>query len=239
MITTRVKLTLSLTVVSMVLGFMISLQYRQQIEDRLTGGGLTASDAEQKNMMAELNTLKDSNTSAQKQLGKLTTQLSSYEKAAGSNTSLQDLQQRLQAERILAGSTAVTGPGINVTLMDGVPAGTDIRDYLTHDWEVRSVINELFTAGAEAVSINRYRVVATSGVFCTGPVVRVNDHRITAPFQIEAIGDPQTLKTALTMPGGILDSLRNNSKIKVSDPQTEQSINMPAFTGALLPGGTN
>lgn len=239
MISTRAKLTLSLTVVSMVLGFMISIQYKQQIESRLTGGTISASDTEQKKMMAELTTLKASNIDAQNQLGKLTTQLSSYERAAGSNSSLQDLQKRLEAERILAGSTPVTGPGVSVTLMDGLATGTNIRDYLTHDWEVRSVINELFTAGAEAVSINGYRVVATSGVFCVGPVVKVNDHRLSAPFQIEAIGEPQYLKSALTMQGGVLDALRSNSQIKVSDPQVVQTINMPAFTGSLLTGSTN
>jgi uncharacterized protein YlxW (UPF0749 family) len=239
MISTRAKLTLSLTVVSMVLGFMISIQYKQQIESRLTGGTIAASDTEQKKMMAELTALKTSNTDAQSQLGKLTTQLSGYERAAGSNSSLQDQQKRLEAERILAGSTPVTGPGVSVTLMDGLATGTNIRDYLTHDWEVRSVINELFTAGAEAVSINGYRVVATSGVFCVGPVVKVNDHRLSAPFQIEAIGEPQYLKSALTMQGGVLDSLRSTSQIKVSDPQVVQAINMPAFTGSLLSGSTN
>lgn len=238
MISTRVKLTLSLTVVSMVLGFMISLQYKQQIQDRLTGG-FSSSDTEEKKMLSELNVLKDSNTEAQKQLGKVTSQLSSFEKTAVQDGQLQDLQQRLQDQRILAGSTPVMGPGVSVTLMDGVPADAAVLDYLTHDWEVRSVINELFTSGAEAISINGYRVVATSGVFCSGPVVRVNDHRITAPFQIQAIGDPQVLKSALTMPGGILDNLRSTSKIKVSDPQVIQSVNMPAFTGSLLSTSTN
>jgi uncharacterized protein YlxW (UPF0749 family) len=237
-ISTRVKLTLSLTVVSMVLGFMISLQYKQQIQARLTGG-FSSSDTEEKKMLSELNVLKDSNNAAQKQLGKVTSQLSSFEKTAVRDGQLQDLQQRLQDQRILAGSTPVMGPGVSVTLMDGVPADAAVTDYLTHDWEVRSVINELFTSGAEAISINGYRVVATSGVFCSGPVVRVNDHRITAPFQIQAIGDPQTLKSALTMPGGILDNLRSTSKIKVSDPQVIQSVNMPAFTGNLLSTSTN
>lgn len=238
MMSTRAKLTLSLTVVSMVLGFMIALQYKQQMQSHLSNGYST-TDTEKKKLLAQLNALKQSNQDSQQQLAKLTGQLSTFEQqSAGSSGSLINLRQRLQDERILAGSTPVTGPGVSVTLMDGVPNGQNVRDYLTHDWEVRSVINELFTAGAEAVSINGYRVVATSGVFCSGPVVRVNDHRIAAPFNIQAIGDPQTLKSALTMPGGILDSLRINSGIKVGDPQIAQNIKMPAFTGNIIGAGT-
>jgi uncharacterized protein YlxW (UPF0749 family) len=122
--------------------------------------------------------------------------------------------------------------------MDGTAVpGSNPEQFLTHDWDIRSVINELFTAGAEAVSINGYRVVATSGVFCTGPVVRVNDHRIGAPFTIEAIGDPQALKSTLTMQGGILDLLRSRG-VNVSDPQMVQVIKMPPFTGSVSPSST-
>ncbi|MCL6548792.1 MAG: DUF881 domain-containing protein, partial [Alicyclobacillus sp.] len=90
-------------------------------------------------------------------------------------------------------------------------------------------------AGAEAVSINHYRVVATSGIYCTGPVVRINDHRIGAPFLIEAIGDPQALQSALQIQGGILDALRARG-LNVSDPQVETSITMPAFTSVPTAG---
>ncbi len=238
MISTRTKLTLSLTVVATVLGFMISLQYKQQLEAR-GDVGYSPADTEQKKMLAQLSALKDANAKAQKQLQDITNQIAAFEqKSVGSNKFLQETEQTLEDERILAGISAVEGPGIRVTLMDGTAAsGSNPEKVLTHDWDIRSVINELFTAGAEAVSINGYRVVATSGVFCTGPVVRVNDHRIGAPFTIEAIGDPHTLKSTLTMPGGILDLLRSRG-VDVSDPQMVQTIKMPPFTGSVSPSST-
>ncbi|WP_303799364.1 DUF881 domain-containing protein [Alicyclobacillus macrosporangiidus] len=236
MIATRTKLTLSLTVVAVVLGFMISVQYKQQASARVTPVPM-ARDTDEQRMVAQLDALKQANAQAQKELADITSKLSVYEKqSAGSDGSLKQLQQMLQDERILAGLTAVTGPGVSVTLMDGVAKGGDVSQYLTHDWDIRSVINELFTAGAEAVSINGYRVVATSGVFCTGPVVRVNDHRIGAPFVIQAIGDPQTLKSALTQQGGVLDALRQRG-VNVSDPQIQQVIKMPPFTAGPTAGG--
>lgn len=234
MVSTRMKLTVSLTIVSMVLGFMVSLQYRETSSSRLTTGGtLTPSDVEEKRMSSELTALKAANINAEQQLAKITTSITAYEKkSAGSNQSLQQLQAKLEDERILAGVTPVAGPGITVTLMDGIATGSNVESVLTHDWDVRSVINELFTAGAEAVSINNYRVVATSAIYCTGPVVKVNDHRIGAPFVIEAIGDPKALQSALDIQGGILDQLRARN-LKVSQPQQVPSITMPAFTGNI------
>ncbi|GMA49161.1 hypothetical protein GCM10025857_05180 [Alicyclobacillus contaminans] len=232
MLQTRSKLALSLTVVAAALGFMVALQYKQQLAGR-GALGYSPSDTEQKKLLVQLQALKATNVKQEQQLQSITTKIAAYEKQTGNSGELSALRAKLEDERILAGTTAVEGPGVQVTLMDGTPpAGADTEQYLTHDWDVRSVINELFTAGAEAVSINGYRVVATSGVFCTGPVVKVNDHSIGAPFTIQAIGDPQALKSGLTLQGGILDQLRQRG-VNVSDVQLVQTIKMPPFTGSL------
>ncbi|RIV28218.1 DUF881 domain-containing protein [Alicyclobacillaceae bacterium I2511] len=235
MTSTKTKLMGSLTVVAMVLGFMVSLQYKQQLSSHLSGTALSSVDQqEQTKLENQFSALKQANGNAQADLAKITTELSDYEqRTAGNNASLQHLQQALQDERILAGMTPVEGPGVTVTLMDGIATGPNVEKYLTHDWDVRSVINELFTAGAEAISINGYRVVATSGIYCTGPVVKINDHRIGAPFTIAAIGDPQTLNSALQTQGGILDALRSRG-ISVSQPQIQQVVHMPAYIGPLM-----
>ncbi len=231
---TRWKLALSLTAVSAVLGFMIAIQYKQtRIGSALgIGLGLGSSTAENKHLFTELNTFKAANLQAQTQLANVTSEISGFEKkSTGTSNALKGMENVLQAERILAGVTPVAGQGISVTLMDGGASGSDVEQVLTHDWNVRSVMNELFTAGAEAVSINGYRVVATSGVFCRGPVVTVNDHRLGAPFVINAIGDPQTLKSALGIQGGIIDLLRSNG-LRVANPTIIARIGMPAYTGA-------
>lgn len=237
MMSSRTKLALSLTVVSVVLGFMVSIQYKQQLFSRPINAGLRSSDPEQKKMAAQLVALQKSNALAQRQLSKLNGEISNFEQASvGGDTALQSLQKRLQDERILAGVSPVQGPGVSVTLMDGTANGGDVEQVLTHDWDIRSVINELFTAGAEAVSINGYRVVATSGIFCTGPVVKINNHSIGAPFTIYAIGDSQVLQSALQIQGGILDSLRSRG-VNASTPKVLQNISMPAYTGTLTAGG--
>lgn len=235
---TNAKLTLSLTAVSIVLGVMVSLGYRQTELSARLGVTDTGSSAVNKQLTTELANLRKSNQEAQQQLAKVMADVNHFEqKSTGSNQNLKQLQTRLQDERILAGVTPVHGPGITVTLMDGASSGSDVEQILTHDWNVRSVVNELFIAGAEAVSINNYRVVATSAVECQGPVVSVNSHRLGAPFEIQAIGDPTTLKSALEIRGGILDALRQQG-LRVSTPQVKNNIQMPAYTDALqsIPG---
>lgn len=222
----RWNLVVSLSVVSMALGFLLAVQYRQH-QDAVTSGVVVVNDPEQRKLQYELNALNRTSATLQREISLTSSRLTSYEnQTAGSSREMRRVEQRLEAERILSGTTPVEGPGVRVTLMDG--QGLNTEQVLTHDWDVRQVINELFTAGAEAVSINGYRVVATSGIYCTGPVVRINNHSIGAPFLIEAIGNPQTLSSALNISGGILDILRARG-VNASTPQTQTLLTMPAF----------
>jgi uncharacterized protein YlxW (UPF0749 family) len=105
-----------------------------------------------------------------------------------------------------AGQTPVTGPGITVTLKEpkkqtsGASAGrggtTSISatNILT-DRDVRSVVNELWHDGAEAIAVNDVRLTPTSAIRFAGQAVLVDFQPITSPYRIEAIGDADTLST--------------------------------------------
>lgn len=60
--------------------------------------------------------------------------------------------------------------------------------------------------------------------YCNGKV-------FGAPFTVKAIGDPKTLNSALTMRGGVVDSLKHWG-IKVTIKQ-EEDVAIPAFTGTF------
>lgn len=236
---TSTKLTLSLTVVSVVLGFMVSLGYRQAEGSSRLGILDTGSSAVNRQLTSSLADLQTANQNADQQLAKITAEVNQYEQqSTGTNQALKQIQTRLQDERILAGSTPVHGPGITLTLTDGGGTASDVEQILTHDWTVKTVISELFTGGAEAITINNYRVVATSAIECQGPVVSVNGHRLGAPFEIQAIGDPTVLRSALDIQGGILDALRQQG-LQVSTPQVSTNIQMPAYTNALQATASN
>ena len=63
--------------------------------------------------------------------------------------------------------------------------------YIIHDEDLLRVLNELCAAGAEAISINDQRIVATTEVRCAGPTVSVNNVRSAPPYVIKAIGNPK------------------------------------------------
>jgi uncharacterized protein YlxW (UPF0749 family) len=226
------KLILSLTFISVILGGMVSMQYKS-LHNADQDSLLNQTDNNTKQLMAQLKALQDYNAKQEQKLNSLNKQLTEYQKVTGEQSGEgQSIQDELNRAKILSGDVPVHGPGINVVINDNqkTPAKGDNPELsLTHDWDIRLVINELFTAGAEAVSVNGVRIVSTSGVFCIGPVVKINDIRLSPPFEIDAIGDPHTLSQALNVHGGVLDYLRSYS-LDVTDPKQIKDIQIPAYT---------
>lgn len=103
--------------------------------------------------------------------------------------------------------------------------------YVIHDEDILRIVNELRAGGAEAIAINDQRLIGTSEIRCSGPTITVNGKVFGAPFTVKAIGDPKTLNSALTMRGGVVDSLKHWG-IKVTIKQ-EEDVAIPAFTGTF------
>ena len=106
-------------------------------------------------------------------------------------------EEKLQENNILLGMTDVQGPGVIITLKDSEVATSknigiaeDIKNYLVHDSNLREIVRNLKSSGAEAISINEQRVVSSTAIVCSGNVIRVNDEKVGSPFTIKAIGSP-------------------------------------------------
>ena len=127
----------------------------------------------------------------------------------------------------------MVGPGLIVTMSDSTknPADTtaDPSYYIIHDNDILQVVNELRDAGAEALSINGERLLATSEIRCAGSIVSVNNNRYAAPYVIRAIGDPAAMSSALSMRGGVIDQL-SIWDIQVDVQQSEEVL-IRAYTG--------
>ena len=143
---------------------------------------------------------------------------------------------------MLAGTVPVEGPGVIVTLKDnpeisnqknGVDLTTlQVMGGIIHDTDLLRVDNELFAAGAEAISINGQRVGPRTAIRCVGPVVNINQVAVSGPFEIQAIGDAATLDDALKLPGGALQELKGvGCPVQV---ERERHLRVPAFDGAVI-----
>ncbi|HOC91730.1 MAG TPA: DUF881 domain-containing protein [bacterium] len=129
------------------------------------------------------------------------------------------------------GHSPVTGPGIRVTVEDGIADGAATMDRLiVHERDLLLLRNELFAAGATAVSINGHRMVANSVIRCVGPTIRINDAHTAPPYVVDAAGDPDVLKPAITMMGGVVD-LMSSEKLKVN-VETVGKLTIPAHESA-------
>lgn len=109
----------------------------------------------------------------------------------------------------VAGAAAVVGPGIRVTISDA-PAGGP--DSLVIDQDVRQVVNGLWQAGAEAITINGHRLSARTAIRQAGGAITVDYRSLIAPYEINAIGDPRTMASRFSASdgGAWLAYLQNN-----------------------------
>ena len=117
------------------------------------------------------------------------------------------LGAQLQRTQLLVGATPVVGPGLRVQL-GNPPQPTSSPDngrrgttpiggtQILTDRDVRSVVNELWHDGAEAISVNGVRLTPTSAIRFAGQAVLVDFAPITSPYTIEAIGDSDVLVTS-------------------------------------------
>lgn len=111
--------------------------------------------------------------------------------------------ERSVVQGILAGEIPAQGPGVELTIDepdDPIPAPV-----------LYNVLEELRNAGAEAIQVGDRRLTASSYFIDTPDGVEVDGALLDPPYHWLAIGDPETITTALNIPGGALAAIRNAS----------------------------
>ncbi len=168
------------------------------------------------------------------QIAKLENDKEAFIKASSSNVANAESKMELDNLRLISGLTDVTGDGVIITLNDAEETeNTDpdsVMDYIIHDSDILNVVNQLRIGGAQAISINNERIIATSEQVCAGPTIKVNSNRYAVPYEIKAIGDPDEI-TAAIKESGILDEMIRLGK-RVSLKQ-ENGIEIPKFSNDI------
>ena len=144
-------------------------------------------------------------------------------------------EQELNINNTALGLTDVSGQGVIVTLKDNqgvtnenIGITDDIRSYLVHDANLREIVRKLKISGAEAISINDERIVNDTSIICYGNVIRVNDKKVSSPFEIKAIGSPELLY------GNLDETITrlNNSGIIV-DIKKQDNVKINKYDGVI------
>jgi uncharacterized protein YlxW (UPF0749 family) len=197
-----------IALVCILLGYMLAYQFKKlNIQEKkiYTQGSLGSAY----DITVENERLKTVIEQLEKENNNVITELKKYEtEATSSNRLAQDIQTQLQDSRIMLGLTDVEGPGIVIYLTPKSSIfNKEAMRYVNYE-EVVYLINELFFAGAEAVSVNDNRIVSQSVVksINNNEFVLVNDDKISPKkrIMIKVIGDKGKLNDAMNFPG-ILD----------------------------------
>jgi uncharacterized protein YlxW (UPF0749 family) len=113
--------------------------------------------------------------------------------------------------RILAGLVPVTGPGIRITITEAT-GEVNVDSFI-------DLVEELRSAGAEAMQINgKARLVAQSSFGQGADGLYVDHQLLTPPYIIEVIGEPATLAGAVTFARGPQDEFADDgAQVKVTE----------------------
>lgn len=137
----------------------------------------------------------------EQRVAQLSARVAAFEEASSSGAGeVKRLQSQINELSAPAGMTEVRGPGVVATLTDsslsGSPTG-NLNDLVIHEQDLQAVINALWAGGAEAISVNGQRVLATSAIRCVGNTLLLHGGVYSPPYVVRAIGDTVALHAAL------------------------------------------
>jgi uncharacterized protein YlxW (UPF0749 family) len=180
--------------VSVVMGFLLSTQFKNQMDYRQSLPSRRVEDLEFLLKNAE---------HAKEDLTREVAALRKQVQGGGGSGQ--------RAAELAAGLVALKGPGLEVVVKDSAKSlqkGEDPNVAIVHNDDLLRLVNELRAGGAEAVAVNDQRLVDTSEITCAGSTILVNQSRVAPPFVIHAIGNSDTMAAALGLRGGIIEYLQ-------------------------------
>jgi uncharacterized protein YlxW (UPF0749 family) len=169
---------------------------------------------------------------------KLRTDIQTLEQQGqGTNAAIRDLNDRLEAARLAAGLIPLRGTGVVFQLEDSVePPGAEENelDYLVTARDLRTMVAELWLAGAEAIAINGERVVPTTAIIDIGGVILANSAYLAPPYQIAAIGSANLYEEVVGSPGfaDFVRARQDGYGIRIGYLEPDE-VDVPAFAGTV------
>ena len=219
--------------------FLLATAVTAQVKAQL----IPSSDrvGREQSLVANVRALEDQNASLRAEILAIQAQARDLNsKVAANSSEARQLQLAINAQKDFSGLTVATGPGIAVDLGDGVDP--KIPGDTKQLWQVRyldlqDVVNALWAAGAEGISVNHQRVVPSSSFFVAGSDVLLNGVHLQSPYRLEAIGAPAHFNSVLGDDNNAsLSELRSRSQqygVRFSWSQ-QDSLTLPAYDGAVI-----
>jgi uncharacterized protein YlxW (UPF0749 family) len=177
---------------TIILGIFLSLAIKQNDEPKLL------SSAREDELVRILDDLSKQKDNLELELIKQSQVLDSL-KSGSNEEAKKAAQNRIDQLILLSGTAPVTGRGIQVLITGDV--------YSVSAFTVLDSVQELRDAGAVAIEINGNRIINSTYFNDTSDGITINQAKIRSPYRISALGDPETLATALKIPGGLAEKV--------------------------------
>ena len=218
-------------VLAALLGFAIATQVSETQQQGL-------EDLRQDELVRILDDVTQNGERLDDELAELERSRDQLREAGGSEEAVRAAQERFDTLGILAGTVPARGPGITMTL-DGDESSVSATTLI-------DAMQELRDAGAEAMQVDDVRLVAGSYFTDEGATIQADGEALTRPYTFTVIGDPQTLSSAMEIPGGITESVRGrggrvsvtqlddvsvDALHSVSEPRFAQPVPEPSPSG--------
>jgi uncharacterized protein YlxW (UPF0749 family) len=188
------------------------------------------------------------------QVSALSKEVQQYEALALQQSGRESLTDEVRKLEMLSGTTPLTGPGLTLTLDDAPAAGGEGDGGVRPDSSFESgrvtsadmqiVVNGLWGAGAEAISVNGHRLTSTAAIRFAGQAIIVDFRPLSRPYVITALGDPDGMQrifeqsfggvylAQLTSEFGIVSTLARSDELSVpGDSSVRVSVAKPIQSG--------
>lgn len=155
----------------------------------------------------------------------------------GNAVLVRNLNDQLESARVAAGLVALEGPGVVLQLDDStvpVPSAGTASDYLVTAQDLRTAVDALWQAGAEAIAVNGERVTSVTAIADIGGTVLVNYAYLSPPYQVTALG-PKGLYERLTAVDSFTELVRTRADafgVQMSFAEPDKVV-VPAYAGPV------
>jgi len=211
-----------LLVIFALFGFLVTLQVRSTVSMQKQ----SAETLDLGRLKSQLDDKISQGEQYKAEINKLENDKEAFLKSSSANVANEGLKVQLDYLQFISG----LGDGIVITLNDAETPDTDsLMDYIIHDLDVYSVINKLRIAGAQAISINDEKIMATSEQLCAGPTIKINNNRYAVPYEIKAIGDADALYAAMKE-SSIVSELTEYKRVTL---KKQEYLVMPKFRNGI------
>jgi uncharacterized protein YlxW (UPF0749 family) len=164
-----------------------------------------------------------------------------HDEQAVGESYLSELRLTREDLRLIACQTEMQGPGVIITLDDNKEGADKAKssspetflpeNYIVHDKDLLYIVRAL-APWAEALSINNVRLNDSSHIRCAGTVILVNYAILAPPYEICAIGDPETLLQALQISSRYRSLQYKMMPVKAA---TAEKLILPGYSGTYAP----